>query len=59
MKDLTPLAFPHWPFLGRNRRKEMARLWHALSRFDMAKEKSRNHVVAQALKFGRTLYERN
>ena len=56
----------------RSRRKEMARLWHALSRFDMAKdilvyareevekwEKSRNHVVAHALRTGRTLYERN
>ena len=56
----------------RSRRKEMARLWHALSRFDMAKDilvyareevekwkESRNHVVAHALRTGRTLYERN
>jgi uncharacterized protein len=56
----------------RSRRKEMARLWQALSRFDVAKDilvyaleeverwrNSRNHVVAHALKYGRILYERN
>ncbi len=71
--DIDILVIEDEPFgPGRSRRKEMARLWHALSRFDMAKdilvyareevkrwEKSRNHVVAHALRTGRTLYERN
>jgi len=71
--DVDILVIEDEPFgLQRSRRKEMARLWHALSRFDMAKdilvyareevekwEKSRNHVVAHALRTGRTLYERN
>lgn len=71
--DIDILVIEDEPFgPGRSRRKEMARLWHALSRFDVAKdilvyarneaerwEKSRNHVVAHALKSGRTLYERS
>jgi uncharacterized protein len=56
----------------RSRRKEMAMLWHALSRFDMAKDilvyareevekwkESPNHVIGHALRTGRTLYERD
>jgi predicted nucleotidyltransferase len=71
--DIDILVIEDEPFgPQRSRRKEMARLWHALSRFDMAKdilvyareevekwEKSRNHVVVHALRTGRTLYERN
>ena len=71
--DVDILVIEDEPFgPERSRRKEMARLCHALSRFDMAKdilvyareeverwEKSRNHVIAHALKSGRILYERN
>jgi predicted nucleotidyltransferase len=71
--DIDILVIEDEPFgPQRSRRKEMARLWHALSRFDMAKDilvyaaeeadkwkNSRNHVVAHALRTGRTLYERN
>jgi uncharacterized protein len=70
--DVDILVIEDEPFgPQRSRRKEMARLWHALSRFDVAKDilvyaseeadkwkESRNHVVAHALKFGRVLYER-
>ncbi len=70
--DIDILVIEDEPFgPGRSRRKEMARLWQALSRFEMAKDilvyaseeadkwkESRNHVVAHALKFGRVLYER-
>ena len=71
--DIDILVIEDEPFgRARSRRKEMARLWHALSRFDMAKDilvygrdevekwkESRNHVVAHALRTGRTLYERS
>ena len=71
--DIDLLVIEDEPFgAHRSRRKEMARLWHALSRFDMAKDilvyareeverwkESRNHIVAHALRTGRTLYERN
>jgi predicted nucleotidyltransferase len=71
--DVDILVIEDEPFGAQgSRRKEMARLWHALSKFDTAKDilvytseeadkrkESRNHVVAHALKFGRTLYERN
>jgi len=71
--DVDILVIEDEPFgPQRSRRKEMARLWHALSRFDMAKDilvyaseeadkwkDSRNHVVAHAFRTGRTLYERN
>lgn len=56
----------------RSRRKEMARLWGALSGFDVAKDilvyafeeverwrHSRSHVIAHALRHGRILYERS
>lgn len=56
---------------GRDRRKEMTRLWHALERFPVSKDillysrseveswrKSRNHVISRALREGRTLYGR-
>jgi uncharacterized protein len=70
--DVDILVIEDEPFgPKRSRRKEMARLWQALSRFDVAKDilvyaseeadkwkESRNHVVAHALKFGRVLYER-
>jgi predicted nucleotidyltransferase len=71
--DVDILVIENEPFgAHRSRRKEMTRLWHALSKFDTAKDilvyareeierwkKSRNHVVAYALRTGRTLYERN
>jgi predicted nucleotidyltransferase len=71
--DVDMLVIEDEPFgPQRSRRKEMARLWHALSRFDMAKDilvyaseeadkwkESRNHVAAHALRTGRTLHERN
>jgi len=71
--DIDILVIEDEPFgPQRSRRKEMARLWHALSRFDTAKDvlvytseeadkwkESRNHIVAHALRTGRTLYERN
>jgi uncharacterized protein len=70
--DVDILVIEDEPFgPGRSRRKETTRLWHALSRFDVAKDilvyaseeadqwkDSRNHVVAHALKFGRILYGR-
>jgi len=70
--DVDILVIEDEPFdVRRSRRKEMARLWQALSRFEMAKDilvyaseeadkwkESRNHVVAHALKEGRVLYER-
>ena len=56
---------------GRSRRHEMTRLWRALGGFPVAKDilvysreeverwrKSLNHVVARALREGRTIYER-
>ena len=69
--DVDILVIEDEPFgVNRSRRKEMARLWQALSRFEIAKDilvyaseeadkwkESRNHVVAHALKFGRVLYE--
>ena len=71
--DVDILVIEDEPFgVGRSRRKEMARLWRALSRFDTAKDiliyardevekwkESRNHVVGHALRTGRTLYERS
>ncbi len=56
---------------ARSRRKEMARLWRALARFDVPKDilvysrreaerfaQTKNHVVAKALREGRVLYDR-
>jgi len=71
--DVDILVIEDEPFgAKRSRRKEMARLWRALSRFDIAKDilvyahaeaerwkESRNHIVAHALRTGRTLYERS
>jgi uncharacterized protein len=70
--DIDILVIEDEPFgPERGRRREMTRLWRALSRFDVAKDilvysseeeekwkGSRNHVVAHALKAGRVLYER-
>jgi predicted nucleotidyltransferase len=62
-------AAPFGP--GRDRRKEMVRLWRALSGFPVSKDilvysrdeverwrGARNHVIAHALREGRTLYGR-
>jgi uncharacterized protein len=71
--DIDVLVIEDEPFGHvRSRRKEMARLWAALSGVPVAKDilvytfdeverwkDSRNHVVAHALKHGRILYERN
>lgn len=56
---------------GDDRRREMVRLWRALSRFPVAKDilvysrdeverwrHSRNHVIARALREGKILYGR-
>ncbi len=56
----------------RSRRKEMARLWRALAKFDVPKDilvysrgeaesyaQTRNHVAARALREGRVLYDRS
>jgi predicted nucleotidyltransferase len=71
--DVDLLVVGNEPFgPTRSRRKEMAKLWRALSGFDLAKDilvyafeeveqwkYSRSHVVAHALRHGRILYERN
>jgi predicted nucleotidyltransferase len=71
--DVDLLVVEDEPFgPSRSRRKEMAKLWQALSGFDVAKDilvyafeeverwrHSRSHVVARALRHGRILYERN
>ena len=57
---------------GRSRRREAARLWRALRRFDVSKDlllysrdeverwrDSLNHVLARALREGKVLYERH
>ena len=70
--DIDLLVIEDEPFgPTRSRRKEMTKLWRALSRFDVAKDilvyafeeierwkESRSHVVACALRQGRVLYER-
>jgi uncharacterized protein len=70
--DVDILVIQDEPFgPGRSRRKEMTRLWQALSKFDRPKDillyaseeedkwkESRNHMVAHALRSGRVLYER-
>lgn len=56
----------------KNRLKESAKIWRALASFQIAKDillysmtdlqqwaKSKNHVIARALKEGKVLYERN
>lgn len=56
---------------GRSRRKEMAKLWRLLARFQVPKDilvysrgeaegfaETKNHVVARALREGRLLYDR-
>ncbi len=71
--DIDLLVVEDEPFgPTRSRRNEMAKLWRALSGFDVAKDilvyafeeverwrHSRSHVVAHALRHGRILYERN
>jgi len=73
MSDVDLLVVEDEPFSPtRSRRKEMAKLWRALSGFDVAKDilvyafeeierwkESRSHIVAHALKQGRVLYERS
>ncbi|MEJ2080490.1 MAG: nucleotidyltransferase domain-containing protein [Acidobacteriota bacterium] len=68
--DVDLLIIESEPFgTKRDRRREMSRLWHALSRFPVAKDilvysraeverwrDSRNHVVGRALREGRLLY---
>lgn len=69
--DIDLLIIEDQPFtLGRSRRKESAMLWKILSRFRIAKDilvysreevdkwrDTKNHVIAQALREGRVLYE--
>jgi len=71
--DVDLLVVEDEPFgPTRSRRKEMTKLWQALSGFDVAKDilvyaseeverwrHSRSHVVAHAVRHGRILYERN
>ena len=71
--DIDLLVIVSEPFgAGRSRRRESARIWKALSRFDIAKDillysadeiaqwrDSLNHVVARALREGLTVYERS
>ncbi len=68
--DVDLLIVEAAPFgVHRDRRKEMVRLWRALSRFAVAKDilvyslaeveqwrDARNHVIAQALREGKVLY---
>ncbi len=68
--DIDLLVIETHPFdRGRSRRKEMTRLWRALARFQAPKDilvysrsevekwrDARNHVIARALREGRTLY---
>lgn len=68
--DVDLLIIKAEPFSsGDDRRREMVRLWRALSRFPVAKDilvysrdeverwrSSRNHVISRALREGRVLY---
>ena len=68
--DVDLLIVEATPFgANRDRRKEMVRLWQALSRFAVAKDilvysraeveqwrDARNHVIARALREGKVLY---
>ena len=68
--DIDLLVIEAAPFgAGRDRRKEMARLWQSLARFPVAKDillysreevkrwrNARNHIIARALREGRLLY---
>jgi uncharacterized protein len=71
--DVDLLVIEAEPFgLGRDRRREMVRLWRVLAPFRMAKDilvysrdeierwrHARNHIIATALKEGRFLYGRS
>jgi predicted nucleotidyltransferase len=71
--DVDLLIIDDEPFgVGRSRRKEMALLWRSLARFFIPIDillysteeveqwrTSRNHVIAEALREGRVIYERN
>lgn len=71
--DIDLLVIERRPFgPGRSRRKEMARLWRALSPLGVGADillysadeaerwrGSRNHVVGKALREGRVVYERS
>jgi len=68
--DVDLMVIESTPFgPGRDRRREMTRLWHALAGFAVAKDilvysreeverwrDARNHVIARALREGRLLY---
>ena len=68
--DVDLLVIEAAPFgFGRDRRKEMVRLWRALARFVVPKDilvysldeverwrHARNHVVARALREGKVIY---
>lgn len=68
--DVDLLIIETAPFgANRDRRKELVRLWRALSRFAVAKDilvysraeveqwrNARNHIIARALREGRVLY---
>lgn len=68
--DIDLLIIESEPFgPGRDRRRELTRLWRVLSRFPVAKDillysrseverwrSSRNHVIARALREGKPLY---
>ncbi len=70
--DVDLLVIESEPFgPGRNRRKEMVRLWRALAGFRVPKDilvysrkeielwrDARNHIIASALREGRVLYGR-
>ncbi|NPV51910.1 MAG: nucleotidyltransferase domain-containing protein [Firmicutes bacterium] len=70
--DVDLLVVERTPFSpGRDRRKEMTRLWRALIRFPIAKDilvyspeeverwrNARNHIIARALREGKFLYGR-
>lgn len=70
--DVDFLVVERSPFsAGKDRRKEMTRLWRALSKFPIAKDilvysleevehwrNARNHIIASALREGRFLYGR-
>ncbi|HHY47315.1 MAG TPA: nucleotidyltransferase domain-containing protein [Firmicutes bacterium] len=70
--DVDLLVIEGAPFVpGRDRRKEMARLWRALAGFPVAKDilvysleeverwrNARNHIIARALREGKLLYGR-
>lgn len=70
--DVDFLVIESETFTGRSRRKEAARIWKALARFDVPKDillysveevglwrHSLNHIISKALRKGVTVYERS